>query len=54
MMLYFLQCKFTGSDLAEFAAHDIISIHINDKELIITSKIDMVCTNAAMNTCVWL
>ena len=55
MMLYFLQCKFTGSDLAEFAAHDIISIHINDMELI-SSEIDMhmVCTNVAINTCVWL
>ena len=52
MMLYFLQCKFTGSDLAEFAAHDIISIHINDMELIVTSKIDMVCTNVAISTCV--
>ena len=43
MMSYFLQCKFTGYDLAEFAAHDIISIHINDMELLIPSKIDMVC-----------
>ena len=52
VMLYFLQCKFTGSDLAKFAAHDIISIHINDMELIIPSKIDMVCRNVAINTCV--
>ena len=42
MMLYFLQCQFTGSDLAEFAAHDIISLHINDMELIIPSEIDKV------------
>ena len=44
MMLCFLQCKFTGYDLAEFAAHDIISLHINDMELIIPSEIDMVCS----------
>ena len=44
MMLYFLQCKFTGYDLAELAVHDIISIHINDMELIIPSEIDMVCS----------
>ena len=49
MMLYFLQCKFTGYDLAEFATHDIISIHMNDMELIISSDIDMVCTNVAIN-----
>ena len=42
MMLYFLQYKFTGADLAEFAAHDIISIHINnDMELIVPSEIDI-------------
>ena len=46
VMLYFLQCKFTGYDLAEFAAHDIISIHINDMELIIPSEIDMVCKSS--------
>ena len=43
MMSYFLHCQFTGYDLAELAAHDIISIHINDMKLIIPSKIDMVC-----------
>lgn len=46
MMLYFLQCKFTGYDLAHFAAYDIIiSLHINDMELKVPSEIDMVCTN---------
>ena len=44
MMLYFLQCKFTGYDLAELAAHDVISLYINDMKLIIPSEIDMVCS----------
>ena len=33
MMSYFLYYKCTGYDLAEFAAHNIISLHINDMEL---------------------
>ena len=48
MMSYFLQCKFTGHDLAEFAAHNIISLHINDMELQIPSKINMVSTTIAI------
>ena len=42
MRSYFLQCKFTGYDLAEFAACDIISLHLNDMELKVSSKIKMV------------
>jgi len=42
VMEYFLQCTFTGYDLAEFAACDIISLHLNDKELKIPSEIKMV------------
>ena len=42
MMSYFLQCEFTGYDLAEFAACNIISFHINDMELQIPPNIDMV------------
>ena len=54
VMLYFLQYKFTGYDLAEFAAHGIISIYINDMELMIPTEIDMVCKNLTIYTCVWL
>ena len=39
MMSYFLHCKFAGYDLTEFAAHNIISLHINDMELKIPSEI---------------
>ena len=48
MMLYLLQCKVTGYDLAEFATYDINSIHINNMELKIPPEIDMVCKNLAM------
>ena len=43
MMVYILQCKLVGYDLDKFAAHDIISFHINNMELKLPSAIDMVC-----------
>ena len=46
MMSYFIQCQFTGNDLAEFAAHNIICLQINDMKLEIPSEIIMVCTHA--------
>ena len=42
MMSYFLCYKFDGYDLADLAAPNIISLHINDMELKIPPKIDMV------------
>ena len=44
MMSYFLSYKFDGYDLADFAACNIISLHINDMELQISPEIDMVCS----------
>ena len=44
MMSYILRCKIAGYDLAEFAANNIISCHINNMELAIPSEITMVCT----------
>ena len=44
MMEYFLQCKFTGNDMIYFAACTIISVYINDMELLIPPEIEMVCS----------
>ena len=43
LMSYLLQCKVSEYDLAVFAANKIISIRINDMELITPPEIDMVC-----------
>ena len=44
MMSYFLECKFAGYHLADFATHNIISLHLNDMELQIPPEINMVCS----------
>ena len=48
MKLYILQYELTGYDLAEFATHNIISLHINDRKLQIPSEIDMVCSYSSI------
>ena len=45
LMSYLLQCKVSGHDLVKLGAHNVISIRINDMELIIPPEIEMVCKN---------
>ena len=39
LMAYFLQCKITRSVLAEFSACKIISIYINDVDILVSTKL---------------
>ena len=43
LMLYLLQCKFSGFYLAVLSTYNVINIRINNMELTIPTKIDTVC-----------